>query len=350
MKTIFHIVGNRPQFIKLAILHNQLAKDDRFKQKIIHTGQHFSYEMSELFFKDLQIPDPAVNLSISNNSSALFIGAATEALTEYLKKQDDAAVLVYGDTNTTFAAATAAKNANTPLLHFEAGVRTNDDRMPEEMNRVLTDRLADVNYCCTENNFKTMQQERFSSVFVLTGDLMLDAFLQIKPAGNLQTNHTNYVVCTIHRQANLSESMRLKQIVNALNELHQSLPVVMPVHPHTKLKMEAYGLLPQFTTLPPLGYREMKSLLEGSDYIITDSGGTSREAFFLRKKSLIIMDYPFWPEIIAAGCSLNCPAEQPSIIETFHQLPSLQANFAGNIFGNGQAAVNISQHLKEYFQ
>ncbi len=349
-----HIVGNRPQFIKLAVLYRQLALDAGLEQKIIHTGQHYSYNMSELFFKELTIPEPDVNLSLAGADPALFFDEAVNAIGSCLQKEKEAAVFVYGDTNTTLAGAKAANKNGSTLLHFEAGVRTYDNSMPEEINRVQTDRLADVNYCCTAKNLFTMEAEGFTknkkTPVVLSGDLMLDAFLQIEPSANSLTTHKDYIVCTIHRQANLSDPARLKQIINTLNQLHKTIPVVMPLHPHTKLNLERYGLIPDFDLLPPLGYPDMKSLLKGSQYIITDSGGTSREAYFLEKKSLIIMDHPFWPEIIEASCSLSCAADESAIIKQFDLLPALEANFSGNIFGNGKAAINIHQHLIQYFQ
>lgn len=354
MKTILHIVGNRPQFIKLAVLYNQLSKHSPLKQQIVHTGQHYSYNMSEVFFKELAIPVPDVNLKIANSSPEIFIKETTKALVSFLNNKNDAAVFVYGDTNTTLAAARAAKTTGLPLLHFEAGVRTYVNSMPEEINRIETDRLADVNYCCTGNNFITMQKEgltqkRGASV-VLSGDLMLDAFMQIPSSAKITIPHQQYVVCTIHRQANLCDPSKLKNIIDALNRLHQTIPVVMPLHPHTKLRIQDYGLVTDFTILTPLGYRDMKKLLQACEYIITDSGGTSREAYFLQKKSLIIMDHPFWPEIIEAKCSLHCGADENDIITKFEQLPALQPNFTGNLFGEGRAAINIQDHLINYFQ
>jgi UDP-GlcNAc3NAcA epimerase len=352
LKTILHIVGNRPQFIKLAVLYNELAKDSHIKQKILHTGQHYSHNMSDIFFDELNIPQPDINFNIQNLLPSLFIDEAVEALQNYFAQQANVIVFVYGDTNTTVAAAKAANSCNIPLMHFEAGVRTYDNTMPEEINRLATDKLANVNYCCTEHNFKTLKQEKIDnnikSDIILTGDLMLDAFLKIKASDKKMVTHNEYVVCTIHREANLSSKTNLSNIIAALNKIDENIPVVMPVHPHTQKKMEAYGIVPTFTLLEPLGYPDMKSLLTQSCYMITDSGGTSREAYFLKKKSLIIMDKPFWPEILEQRCSLSSAASESQIIETFNLLPSLLSNFDTNIFGQGNAAENIHQHLSAY--
>ncbi|MFN0082321.1 MAG: UDP-N-acetyl glucosamine 2-epimerase [Ferruginibacter sp.] len=352
MKTILHIVGNRPQFIKLAVLHSELAKDTGIVQKIIHTGQHYSSNMSDIFFSELQIPLPDVNFNIQHNSPPIFIGNAAESLYNYFLREQNAVAFTYGDTNTTLAAAMAAKRCSLPLIHFEAGVRTHDNSMPEETNRIITDRLADVNYCCTEFNLQTMQQEGYGDAFpseaLLTGDLMLDAFLKTPSAKTNITDHQKYIVCTIHREANLANRQKLTNIIAALNKIHEHVPVVLPLHPHTKKRLDEYGLTPNFNLLQPLGYADMKALLSGAEYIITDSGGTSREAYFLKKKSLVVMDKPFWPEIMNANCSIQTAAEKDAIITNFHLLPQLQPIFTTNLFGTGSAAENIRKHLTVY--
>lgn len=352
MKTILHIVGNRPQFIKLAVLYNELSKDETFLQKIIHTGQHYSANMSDIFFTELSIPSPDVNLNIQNTSPHIFVGQAADALYNYFLNEKDAVVFTYGDTNTTLAAAMAAKRSDLPLIHFEAGVRTYDNSMPEETNRIITDRLSDVNYCCTQSNFNTMQSEGYGvavkNELVLTGDLMLDAFLQIEPSVHTLTTHEKYVVCTIHREANLVNKTNLTNIILALNEIHKIVQVVLPLHPHTKKKLAEYGLKPTFDLMEPLGYANMKTLLSGADYVITDSGGTCREAYFLKKKSLIVMDKPFWPEIINANCALQTFADQDHIQNNFYKLSILESDFSTNLFGSGNAAENIRKHLTVY--
>ena len=333
-------------------MYNELAKDVGIKQKIIHTGQHYSPNMSDIFFKELEIPLPDVNFNIQHNSPHIFIGQAAESLYNYFLTEQNAAVFTYGDTNTTLAAAMAAKRCSLPLIHFEAGVRTYDKSMPEETNRIHTDRLADVNYCCTEQNFNCMQSEGYGlsikSEVVLTGDLMLDAFLNIPPTTNRITDHKKYIVCTIHREANLADKQKLSNIISALNKIHETTPVVVPLHPHTKKRLDEYTLTANFNLLQPLGYAHMKALLSGAEYIITDSGGTSREAYFLKKKSLVVMDQPFWPEIINANCSIQTSTDTDAIINNFNLLPALHSDFTTNLFGTGNAAENIRKHLTVY--
>jgi UDP-GlcNAc3NAcA epimerase len=350
LKDILHIVGNRPQFIKLAVLYQELKNSGAVPQKIIHTGQHSSQEMSGIFFSQLSIPEPDVTLQPFNTAHPdAFIAEVTIALQEYFSLQKESIAFVYGDTNTTLAAAIAARRAGIPLFHFEAGVRTGENTMPEEINRVLTDRLADTNYCCTSQNYQTMLAEGYGTIIssrvVQTGDLMYDAFLKMPFAEKKNIAEKNYVACTIHRAANILSRGKLSAIVEALNTIHQEIPVVLPLHPHTQKKIAEYALQPAFTILPSLGYPEMKTLLSGASYVITDSGGAAREAFFCGKKSVVVMDKPFWPEIIDASCSKSCIAEASQILKTFNQLSSLVPNFQSPIFGGGNASQLIAKDI-----
>lgn len=352
MKKILHIVGNRPQFVKLAVLYKELSTSGSFTQAIIHTGQHFSYEMNELFFTELEIPEPVINFNLQPASANTFIGIAADALQDYFSREKDAIVFVYGDTNTTLAAALAAKRVNMPLVHFEAGVRTGDNSMPEEINRLLTDRLADINYCCTQKNQDQMIAEGYGSSIpstsLLTGDLMLDAFRQIEPSKTDRVLPAEFIVSTIHRAANLQHKQTLTRIISGLNELHKTTAVIMPVHPHTQKKIREYGLQTSFITLPPVGYPQMKKLLADCTHVITDSGGTSREAYFMKKRSLIIMEKPFWPEIVDAGCALQTNADD--IVKNASLMNSLHPDFSTALFGDGHAAKNIHRHLIRYFK
>ncbi len=350
MKDILHIVGNRPQFIKLAILYQELKNSGIASQKIIHTGQHSSPEMSGIFFSELSIAEPDFILQpINTGNPDAFIADVTIALQEYFSLQKESITFVYGDTNTTLAAAIAAKRTATPLFHFEAGIRTGDNSMPEEINRVLTDRLADTNYCCTHQNYQAMLTEGYGSSIcsrvLETGDLMYDAFLKVPFGQKKNVAEKNYVACTIHRVANILSKKNLSAIIESLNTIHKEIPVVMPLHPHTQKRIGEYALQPAFTILPPLGYPEMKTLLSEASFVITDSGGAAREAFFCGKRSVVVMDKPFWPEIIDASCSISSSAETDQILTAFDQLPSLASNFQSPIFGSGNAAQIIAKDI-----
>ena len=349
MKSIIHIAGNRPQFIKLAVLHKELAGSDLFVQQIIHTGQHFSYDMSGLFFEELNIPRPDINLNINNLSANQFIAKTADELEKYFIESSQCIAFVYGDTNTTLAAAIAAKRSNIFLVHFESGVRTGEQGMPEEINRVLTDRLADINLCCTDRNFSTMKAEGYGtsigSKVYLTGDLMLDAFNKLERSNKKIVPENNYVACTIHRAANINNSDNLHQIIAGLNEINVTIPVIVPVHPNTRNMIEKFGCKPAFRMLTPLGYPDMKSFLAGASFVITDSGGTCRESYFLHKQVLILMEKPFWPEILENNCGLSSASDKKEIVKKFFALPGLKGNFEASIFGDGNAAGKIREIL-----
>ncbi len=349
-RTIIHIVGNRPQFIKLAVLYDAIAKYTSFNQFIIHTGQHSSALMSDVFFEELFIPSPHIQLNIEATTPDEFIGkAATQIHFVLLQKNDDDLVFVYGDTNTTLAASIAAKRCNKTLLHFEAGVRTADTSMPEEINRVLSDRLAQIHYCCTEKNKNNLLEEGFGSAIpsqvIWSGDLMLDAFLYIASSDKKITTSTNYIACTIHRAANIINRENLLAIICGLNEIHKQKEVIIPLHPHTAKRLKEFEIDVTFTMIEPLSYKEMKRFICEADCVITDSGGASREAFFAKKKSLIVMQHPFWLEIVEAAAALHCGANKEAMINNFNLLSLLQPKFDVNIFGDGNAAVKIANHL-----
>jgi UDP-GlcNAc3NAcA epimerase len=350
LTTILHIVGNRPQFIKLAVLHKELSSIPEFSQKIIHTGQHWSADMSDIFFSELKIPSIDIQLKpIDSVSADEFIGQTSTLLQKYFNTQKNSIAFVYGDTNTTLAAALAARRTNIPLFHFEAGIRTEDNSMPEEINRILTDRIAHTNYCCTKRNYATMLSEGYTSAIkgrvIFSGDLMYDAFVKtpLIDSSNI-TSEKNYVLSTIHRASNILSKSNLENIIEGLNSIHKKIPVFMPLHPHTRKRIKEYGLQPNFTLLNPLGYAAMKGLLLNSFYVITDSGGLSREAFFSKKRSLIIMEKPFWPEIIDAGCSINISTNE-SIEKAVDKLSELNPDFLNPIFGDGNAAKLIKEDL-----
>ena len=347
---IIHVVGNRPQFIKLAMLYPAIKKHTSLAQSVIHTGQHSSAVMSDIFFESLALPSPDFQLNIREITADGFIGQAATKIFEILTKSSERnLVVVYGDTNSTLAAAIAATRSNKRLLHFESGVRTMDRNMPEEINRVLTDRLSNTLYCCTELNKRHLIEEGFGDAIpaevIVSGDLMLDAFLKIHPKKQTGISTQNYIACTIHRAGNITDKKHLQHIASAINKIHRQSQVVIPLHPHTSKRLHEFGIELNCTHIKPLGYPEMKQFISDADYVITDSGGVSREAFFANKKSLILMDSPFWPEIVTVNAALNCGPDEKEILNKFHQLPSLPADFGLNIFGDGNAAKKIAVHL-----
>jgi len=349
LKQIIHIVGNRPQFIKLAVLYKAIAERGIARQVILHTGQHSSHEMSGIFFNELALPDPDIRLQIDNTDPDLFTAMVTRQLQQYLSGQKASTVMIYGDTNTTRAAAIAAARTGQNLHHFEAGVRTGNMKVPEEVNRLIADRLSSTHYCCTPYNLQTLKAEGFGTAIaahpVFTGDLMLDAYLKIPEKAGFRANTALYIGCTIHRAENIQVTENLKAIIEALNRIHRQIPVIMPLHPHTQKKIADAGIAIAFSAIAPLGYPEMKAFIKQAAFVITDSGGVSREAYFAGRRSLVVMEQPVWPEIIRAGAGISTASGTGAILGAFSRLEQLKPDFTSAIFGNGNAAQKVCDHL-----
>jgi len=359
---ITHIVGNRPQFIKLAILQKQLLSHRADKHIIIHSGQHFDHSMSDIFFDELKIPSPDYFLNVNNVSHNEMIGEILKKIDPVLEDIKPDCAIVYGDTNTTLAGAIAAKKRKIFLAHIEAGVRTFDEEMPEETNRYLTDRIADMNFACTYLGVENLKKEGFfsgnihSSVFNC-GDLMLDATLLFKDAA-LQGSHIlqqmgiereNFILATIHRVENTKNIHSLQNIIAALNLINQQTPVIFPVHPKTKKIIEENKITVEVKICEPLGYLDMLTLTQSGKAVITDSGGLSREGFFFKKATLVIMKKPFWPEIFEHGNCVQSSAIKDEIISSFNTLLQTDKLFNINIFGDGNAAKKISDKIHQHF-
>lgn len=353
---IMHIVGNRPQFIKLALLYSALEKKSG-PGVIVHTGQHFDWNMSEVFFEELGIPLPHYQLNIHGQARDEMISLMIDAINPVIGHEQPKAVIVYGDTNSTLAGAKAAKELGIPVIHIEAGVRTGDDQMPEEINRRATDEVAYLNCCCTENGIKNLRKEGHPVLTqgggaYLSGDLMLDAVKKYtKTANNIKTvfdgidRNKPFVMATIHRVENAENKNRLSQIITALNEIHQQIPVLLPLHPKTRLAIQKLSIKLRINTSDPLGYLDSLSLLNDCHSVITDSGGLSREAFFLSKPTLVIMQHPFWPELFEYGHCLPSDADEGEIIQKHRLLGVPGKAFSTEIFGDGNAAEKICDRI-----
>ncbi|MFI5154728.1 MAG: non-hydrolyzing UDP-N-acetylglucosamine 2-epimerase [Chitinophagales bacterium] len=353
---IMHIVGNRPQFIKLAILFPALARSG-VSEIIVHTGQHFDSNMSSVFFKELAIPEPNYDLGINQIPHNEMIGRMIIETDRVIVKERPHLIVVYGDTNSTLAGAIAAKKRGVRIAHIEAGIRTGDGLMPEESNRYLVDRMADLNFCCTYQGMKNLEMEGFlngliKSKFFLSGDLMLDAvkIFGAKAKYNSKLEQDSriqkpFILATIHREENNEDPENLQNIADALNKLHKHTTVLMPLHPKTKKMIEKFQLSLKIETCDPLGYFDMQHVLQKSQSVITDSGGLSREAFFLQKPTLVLMQHPFWPEIFIHGNCLQSNPKTSEILSRHAELMNSRKPFNVDIFGTGSAAVEISRIL-----
>ena len=355
--TIAHIVGNRPQFIKLALLQRALARHMGLRSRVIHTGQHFSDNMSAIFFREFGLPAPDHQLNIHSLSHNGMIGQMLIDLDTILTAEPPDAIVIYGDTNTTLAGALAAKKRGIKVMHVEAGIRTGEETMPEESNRYLSDRIADLNFTVTARGRDNLLKEGLSAGKVLnTGDLMLDAALLFArraievstlPA-TLFPDGRPFVLSTIHRAENTDDPQSLAAILEALHEINREIPVVFPIHPRTKQVIANHRLPFSLPSMPPLGYLDMLALTQAARYVITDSGGLAREAFFFQKSSVMVMNKVFFPEIEENSPSLSATADKAHILHQFNTMASSNKAWRTGVFGNGQAAEKISSGILNY--
>ncbi len=283
MKKVVSILGARPQFIKAAVLSRIIRDKMQFTEVIVHTGQHFDKNMSDVFFQEMDIPKPKYNLDINGMGHGAMTGRMLEEIEIVLLEEKPSLVIVYGDTNSTLAGALAAKKLGIPLVHVEAGLRSFNMAMPEELNRILTDRISDLLLCPTNtalSNLKAEGFDHFESRVILSGDIMKDSVAyygklsdkRSRIIDSLGLDQKRFVLATIHRQENTEDFKILKNIFEALNEISKNTLVVMPLHPRTRSMMKKFNLSFEGQLIDPLGYFDMLQLLKHCKMVITDSG------------------------------------------------------------------------------
>jgi len=290
---VITIIGARPQFVKAATVSRELKKAG-IVEILVHTGQHFDHNMSQVFFDEMEIPRPHYNLEISGLNHGAMTGRMLEKIEEVLVKEKPDYVLVYGDTNSTLAGALAAVKLHIPVAHIEAGLRSFEMKMPEEVNRILTDRISKILFCPTQTAIHNLNQEgfqHFDCKVVLSGDVMFDAvnYYQSKIKTHatviktLQLEEKPFVLATLHRAENTNDPMRLKSICEAFNEINQEVNIVLPLHPRTKAFLENHHIPIQAHIIEPVGYFDMLELIKNCQLVLTDSGGLQKEAYFFEK-------------------------------------------------------------------
>lgn len=364
---IVTIVGARPQFIKAAAVsraiagHNAGNFDSRttIHEIIVHTGQHFDGNMSEIFFDEMQIPRPDYRLDINSLGHGAMTGRMLEKIEEVLLKEKPDWVLVYGDTNSTLAGALAAKKLHIKVAHVEAGLRSFNMEMPEEVNRVLTDRISDLLLCPTDAALHNLAQEGFANStcrIVKSGDVMQDAALFYRNTAacksdviaRLGLSGRSFALCTIHRAENTDVPERLHAIVAALNEIAGKMEVVLPLHPRTRKVMAARELASCCTVIDPVGYFDMIQLLEHTKIVLTDSGGLQKEAFFFGKPCVTLRDETEWVELLGGGYNTLAGASQETIIACYNKMLLAMPNYEQNLYGSGHASHFIVTAIATY--
>ena len=352
---IVTVVGARPQFVKAAALSRAFKKYNNIEEIIVHTGQHFDKNMSEIFFQEMEIPRPKYNLEINSLSHGAMTGRMLEGIEKILLVENPDVLLVYGDTNSTIAGALSAKKLHIKVAHVEAGLRSFNMEMPEEVNRILTDRISDYLLCPTQTAIDNLEKEGYNNIDTLvekTGDVMQDAanFYALKSVekSNVlsQINEKKYILTTLHRAENTDDKQRLKNIVEALNEIHENIcPVVLPLHPRTKVKLKQHGIELKIKIIEPVGYFDMIELIKNSDLIMTDSGGLQKEAFFFKKNCVTMRDQTEWVELIESGVNVLVGADKQKIKEQTEIMRNKKSNFDIDLYGNGVACDNIANFL-----
>ena len=313
---------------------------------VLHTGQHYDYAMSDLHFTSLGLEDPQFHLGIGSDSHARQTARMLGGIEEVLLRECPSFVVVYGDTNSTLAGALAAVKLGIPVGHVEAGVRSFDRRMPEEINRVVADHVSDHHFCPTANALSLLGREGIEGI--LTGDVMYDALLQTRREEMTHPYALPFVLVTIHRAENTDDVNRLTQIVGALNVISRTTKIVLPLHPRTKGLLEKNGIQLEFSTIEPVGYFDMLSLLEHCELVMTDSGGLQKEAYFFSKYCLTLRDQTEWVELVDAGVNSLVGADSSKILLEFETAKQKPVTHSAQLYGDGAAAQKIAQKLSSF--
>ncbi len=345
MNKIVTILGARPQFVKAAVLSRIIKKHGQLDEVIVHTGQHYDANMSAVFFDEMEIPKPQYNLHINEMSHGAMTGHMFEEIEKVLLKENPDAVVVYGDTNSTLAGALAAKKMNIKIVHIEAGLRSFNMEMPEEVNRVLTDRISNLLLCPTETAIKNLAKEGFDNFnckILKCGDIMKDAVEfygkisteKSSVIGDLKLNMGDFVLATIHRQENTDDLEKLKSIFEGLEEIHKDTQVVLPLHPRTRGILERHQLEYNITMIDPVGYFDMLELLKSCKMVVTDSGGLQKEAFFNKKYCLIAREETEWVELVTNNFAKIVGSNKSKLINGFNSFKNYDADFSLSLYGN----------------
>jgi UDP-N-acetylglucosamine 2-epimerase len=346
------VVGARPQFIKAAPVGRAL-RDAGCLEVLVHTGQHYDDAMADVFFRELEIPKPHVNLEVGSGSHGFQTGQMLMRLEPVLEEEKPDWVLIYGDTNSTLAGALAASKLRVPLAHVEAGMRSYNRAMPEEINRVLADHVSDLLFCPTSTGVKNLRREGITRGVRLVGDVMYDALQMFLPVARRRSRileelgvaPRGYALLTAHRAETVDSSDRLKKLLAQVGKL--DFPIVFPVHPRTQKRIEALGLwdtLPaNIRLVPPVGYFDMLVLEAEARVLLTDSGGVQREAFFLSVPSIILRSETEWPELVESGASVL--AGDDFQLVTMASIPRFPDRRPVELFGRGDASVMIAGDL-----
>ena len=372
MIKIVTIIGARPQIIKAAALSRTIKNEfsDKIKEVIVHTGQHYDENMSQVFFDELGIPTPDYNLGVGSGSHGSQTAKMIEGIEEILIKENPDYLVVYGDTNSTLAGAIAASKIHIPIVHIEAGLRSFNKAMPEEINRICCDHCSTMLFSPTPTGYKNLINEGFNPEnkkpftadnpgIYHCGDVMYDNSLFFGSTDNRQRTtdiyqKDDYILCTIHRNNNTDDPKRLNAIVRALVKLSKEMEIIIPLHPRTKKLLnvnldsatyETFINNSRIHITDPVSFLEMISLEKNATLVLTDSGGVQKEAYFFKKPCIIMRSETEWKEIVEVGAAIIADANEERIIEAYHHFKDNDTIEFPEIFGDGKAAEFICNEL-----
>lgn len=366
------VVGARPQFVKLGPVSRAMANfvgpaGSTLEDIIIHTGQHYDPGMSEIFFEQLQIPEPALDLEVGSGSHAIQTARMIEGLESALLRFEPDIVVIYGDTNSTLAGAVAASKLNIPIAHVEAGLRSFDRTMPEEVNRLVADHISDLLFAPTDTAIENLRNENLGDRARLVGDVMLDAVrfnsvLARDHSGilvSIDLEATDFGVATLHRAAN-TDSDRLRSLLEALNRVASTqYPVVFPVHPRTVARIDSncpdWQPVAELKMLDPVSYLDMLRLVDMARVVLTDSGGLQKEAFFLGTPCVTLREETEWPETVTSGANVLAGSDPEKIVTVVERWKNhgdkddlALAAEADRLFGDGRAAEKVVAGIADF--
>lgn len=376
MIKLLTIIGARPQIIKAAAISRAVREKfaGQVEEHILHTGQHYDANMSEVFFRELGIPEPDYNLHVGSGSHGVQTAKIIEGIEAVLMEQHFDGVIVYGDTNSTLAAAVAASKIHVPVFHVEAGLRSFNMGMPEEINRIVCDQLSSVLFTPTLTGLRNLESEGFSSIksrvrfadgrgqrVVLSGDVMYDNSMYFSAMADVQSDiierlglrYRQFVLATIHRPANTDNPENLKSILRALSDIAaKGMDVVLPLHPRTKKRIEDLGLQIEdfrLKVIEPASFFEIIRLEKNAAIVMTDSGGVQKEAFFYGTPCVILRPETEWVEIVEAGAGIIADANYERIMAAYEALVNKPVQFPA-LFGDGHASEKIISEIFEYLK
>tara|TARA_Y100000294_G_scaffold157819_1_gene159693 strand:- start:794 stop:1891 length:1098 start_codon:yes stop_codon:yes gene_type:complete len=357
---IITIIGARPQFIKAAVVSKLLKNQDKIEEIIVHTGQHYDEKMSGLFFNELEMPVPAYNLGVGSASHGEQTARMIEEIEKILLKEKPGLVLLYGDTNSTLAGSIAAAKMRSKIVHVEAGLRSFNKTMPEEINRIITDRVSDILFCPTVTAVENLKKEGIKEGVYLVGDVMYDSILCFEKECNVMTetlkkiilekeNETKrFLLATIHREENTNSMEKLSSILGAMGQMNEK--IILPLHPRTfkYIRNEKLSCKNNIKVIDPVSYKEMLYLVKNASIVLTDSGGIQKEAFIFGVPCITFREETEWIETVESGMNKLVGSSAKSILEVYNEYLVNRKNLVpnpGDYYGNGNSARKIIEIL-----